>query len=335
MGLSFSLEASGSRVQSAEGGEQQQEEPPPPEQQIVTITHPFVYSMHEGGWVMRPDLTSMPAAPAAPFAPWRAPISLCVKQASPIRSPVALHRDTLQLLAVRESASASQVEPLQEPQQPQQRRLRFIFDTETAVTIKVFFAAEEHLSEEDGVPTYKAPVYAITGHGAGRHQVYDCPVDVDIRKIGREALTFRETRPDRFPVVVELMPERPLPQDCPDALYAYGTVPQGVASGPGAWPVRCIYQRARCGAQIIEMKEIYGLEERDAAPSEDAAARECVICLTEPRAVAVLPCRHLCLCTSCAPQFKYTQYRCPVCREGIVGLLQLKVEEPTAGATPT
>ena len=32
----------------------------------------------------------------------------------------------------------------------------------------------------------------------------------------------------------------------------------------------------------------------------DADAVECVICLTDPRVVAVYPCRHMCLCASCA-----------------------------------
>ena len=32
----------------------------------------------------------------------------------------------------------------------------------------------------------------------------------------------------------------------------------------------------------------------------DADAVECVICLTDPRVIAVYPCRHMCLCASCA-----------------------------------
>ena len=32
----------------------------------------------------------------------------------------------------------------------------------------------------------------------------------------------------------------------------------------------------------------------------DSDAIECVICLTDNRTIAVYPCRHMCLCTSCA-----------------------------------
>ena len=49
---------------------------------------------------------------------------------------------------------------------------------------------------------------------------------------------------------------------------------------------------------------------------EDGAS-ECVVCLTETRQVAVLPCRHLCLCRGCAEVIRASpihQQKCPICR---------------------
>lgn len=39
---------------------------------------------------------------------------------------------------------------------------------------------------------------------------------------------------------------------------------------------------------------------------------DCVICLTEPQQVLLLPCRHMCVCRSCLP--KIGNGKCPVCR---------------------
>lgn len=60
-----------------------------------------------------------------------------------------------------------------------------------------------------------------------------------------------------------------------------------------------------------------------AASAEAAALRgsECVICLSDPRSTAVLPCRHLCLCTDCAAQLAQQSQRCPICRGPVTSLL--------------
>lgn len=41
---------------------------------------------------------------------------------------------------------------------------------------------------------------------------------------------------------------------------------------------------------------------------------ECVICMSEERDTMLLPCRHLCLCGSCAQSLRYQANSCPICR---------------------
>lgn len=50
----------------------------------------------------------------------------------------------------------------------------------------------------------------------------------------------------------------------------------------------------------------------------------CVICLTEDRDTAVMPCRHLCLCKGCADELRKHTPKCPVCRGPIQQLLAMK-----------
>ena len=43
--------------------------------------------------------------------------------------------------------------------------------------------------------------------------------------------------------------------------------------------------------------------------------RECVVCLSDLKDTAVLPCRHMCLCSQCAEQLRHQSNRCPICRQ--------------------
>mmetsp|Transcript_46972 Transcript_46972/g.87562 ORF Transcript_46972/g.87562 Transcript_46972/m.87562 type:complete len:175 (-) Transcript_46972:440-964(-) len=54
--------------------------------------------------------------------------------------------------------------------------------------------------------------------------------------------------------------------------------------------------------------------------------QECVICLSEPRDTAVLPCRHMCMCSACAHMLRHQTNRCPICRTIATDYLNIKVQ---------
>lgn len=95
------------------------------------------------------------------------------------------------------------------------------------------------------------------------------------------------------------------------------------------WVVKVVKREARIGAHAFHLHEIYGLTAHAALPTspsetlpadasahtyppaagaitavasnaEDEAASECLLCLSAPREVVLLPCRHLVACAECA-----------------------------------
>ena len=59
------------------------------------------------------------------------------------------------------------------------------------------------------------------------------------------------------------------------------------------------------------------------AKSESIMNTECVICCDNNASFAVMPCGHLCLCTSCAVNFDGTGAPCPLCRTHCSGTLRI------------
>lgn len=70
------------------------------------------------------------------------------------------------------------------------------------------------------------------------------------------------------------------------------------------WVVKVVRREAQIGAHSFLLKEIYGLSSSGAETSSDdpyaSTPNECIVCLTSPRDVVLLPCRHLVVCRECA-----------------------------------
>lgn len=122
------------------------------------------------------------------------------------------------------------------------------------------------------------------------------------------------------------------PQSQTQARGAGSAVQPAASSAPEqskARTVKCVMQRVQMSNGVFLTQDIYGMDRNcveepetepatddtpkavgDSAPAQpaqtpagitlDSDAIECVICLTDPRIIAVYPCRHMCLCASCA-----------------------------------
>ncbi|XP_022767347.1 probable E3 ubiquitin-protein ligase LOG2 [Durio zibethinus] len=94
----------------------------------------------------------------------------------------------------------------------------------------------------------------------------------------------------------------------------------------GEYQTRVLKQILWVNGMRYELQEIYGIGNSvDNDVDANDPGKECVICLSEPRDTTVLPCRHMCMCSSCAKVLSCQTNRCPICRQPVERLLEIKV----------
>jgi hypothetical protein len=100
---------------------------------------------------------------------------------------------------------------------------------------------------------------------------------------------------------------------------------------------RVISQIVTAGGNAYAVENLYGADNEGASPTagnnggavmigstiEDDEDGLCVICLTNPKDTAVMPCRHMCMCKDCGEQLLKHKPVCPVCRAPISTLLHM------------
>ncbi|KAJ7108484.1 hypothetical protein C8R44DRAFT_986495 [Mycena epipterygia] len=114
------------------------------------------------------------------------------------------------------------------------------------------------------------------------------------------------------------------------------------------WVVRVVKREATIGPHTFHLHEIYGLSSAAAAPTpapaasstyppqpppDDPPERECLLCLSAPREVVLLPCRHLVACRPCALNMVEFGAGGAIVAEAEAEAVEEAVEEPSpAGA---
>eukprot|EP01068_Selenidium_serpulae_P010158 Selendium_serpulae@DN5397_c0_g1_i3.p1 len=96
------------------------------------------------------------------------------------------------------------------------------------------------------------------------------------------------------------------------------------------WSAHVSKKKNLCGTKEYEIHDIFGMASDNQPGSDDG--RDCVICLTEKRTTAVLPCRHMCLCNGCADIMRMQSNKCPICRQNVTSLIQISIRDSTRPA---
>ena len=230
--------------------------------------------------------------------------------------------------------------------------LEFAFDASTDCAIKIFYAALEQVAA-DGSVTF-LPLKGAEGthptesRGKGLNQTFRTKAThpLNTTAYAAEELTYAAER-GRYPIIVCLEAAggggAQQPKSAVQSQTTFATISSGAG---GAKTVAPLKQKIQVGSTSYELQEIYGIEgsattgaEAESAGGAAAGggeenARECVICMTEPRDTTVLPCRHMCMCSECAKVLRMQSEKCPICRTPIEQLLQSKTPPSSERSRP-
>ena len=82
---------------------------------------------------------------------------------------------------------------------------------------------------------------------------------------------------------------------------------------------------------VVEGAAVVGGAPMTSPVADKIPNNNCSICMSERANVYLVPCCHLCICSSCISNYKKTSTKCPVCRADIIKegtIIGINVVEP-------
>lgn len=219
--------------------------------------------------------------------------------------------------------------------------LAFSFDSDSAGSFSIFFFAKEG-ADCSIVPlnlNYYKPTRVPFEKGFG--QKFRQPMGTGIYLDAFDAVDLGKEGPDEScPLVIRAQTapkeshqessyndNEPIGAPLPKTVNSQITQAVIEKKDNGDCRVRVLRQIIWIDGVRYELQEIYGIESAVGGGEydENDLGKECVICMSEPRDTAVMPCRHMCMCNGCAAVLKSQMNRCPICRQPVQTFLKIKV----------
>ncbi|XP_007482660.1 E3 ubiquitin ligase RNF157 isoform X3 [Monodelphis domestica] len=287
-------------------------------------THPEGYLFGENS-----DLNFLGNRPVAfPYAapPPQEPVKT-------LRSLINIRKDTLRLVKCTEEVKT----PGEEVSKAKVHyNVEFTFDTDARVAITIYYQATEEF--QNGIASYIPKdnnLQSETVHyKRGVCQQFCLPSHtVDPSEWAEEELSFDLDR-EVYPLVVHAV------VDEGDEHFGHCHVLLATFEKhtDGTFCVKPLKQKQVVDGVSYLLQEIYGIENKyntqDSKVAEDEVndnSAECVVCLSDVRDTLILPCRHLCLCNTCADTLRYQANNCPICRLPFRALLQIRAMRKKLG----
>ncbi|XP_068340864.1 probable E3 ubiquitin-protein ligase LOG2 [Pyrus communis] len=239
------------------------------------------------------------------------------QKAVTIRNDVNLKKETLK------------VEPDEE--NPGSFLVSFIFDATVAGSITIIFFAKE--GEDCNLTPMKFNLHPpVTVHfEQGLGQKFRQPSGTGINfSMFEDAELLKVADLDIYPIAVKAEASPPAhdgSEGSPASVTTNSQITQAIFEREkGEFQVRVVKQILWVNGMRYELQEIYGIGNSvEGEVDGNDPGKECVICLSEPRDTTVLPCRHMCMCSGCAKVLRFQTNRCPICRQPVERLLEIKV----------
>ncbi|XP_019084399.1 PREDICTED: probable E3 ubiquitin-protein ligase LUL1 [Camelina sativa] len=227
------------------------------------------------------------------------------QKAVTVRNEVNLKKETLSL------------EP--DPENPIRLLVSFTFDASMPGRITIiFFAKEEEecnliATKEDTLP----PITFDFGKGLGQKFIQPSGTGIDLT-VFEDSELFKAAETDVYPLAIKAEA-----QGNSGSVDAQITVVTTYVKEKEEIKIGVVKQYLWTNGIRFEVQEIYGMGNMVDGCYE---RKECVICLSEPRQITVLPCRHMCMCSGCAKASRFQAHLCPVCRQPVERYLEIPAE---------
>ncbi|CAI0559757.1 unnamed protein product [Linum tenue] len=283
---------------------------------------PYYYGNSAGGWPQQPYAARPSVGPPQPIQP----VPYVEHQnAKKVRNEVNVHKETLRLEL--------------DEQNPDHHLVSFVFDAlvDGSITISYFAKEETNCKFVPAYPDTHLPVRVPFQKGVAQKFCQPSGTGIDLGFFELDDLLKPSVEEDVFPLVIVAETSPPL-NSTTDQSHLCGSV---LGSGnmqitqavlekkkdDELFHVKVIRQILWIEGVRYELREIYGLASGSEAEdfNDSEPGKECVICMTEPKDTAVLPCRHMCMCSECAKELRMQTNKCPICRQPIEELMEIKI----------
>ncbi|XP_067403696.1 E3 ubiquitin ligase RNF157 isoform X2 [Emydura macquarii macquarii] len=250
-----------------------------------------------------------------------------------LRSLINIRKDTLRLVKCTEEVKT----PGEEVSKAKVRyNVEFTFDTDARVAITIYYQATEEF--QNGVASYlprdNSWQSETVHYKRGVCQQFCVPSHtVDPSEWAEEELGFSLDR-EVYPMVVHAVVD----EGDEHLGHCHVLLATFEKHADGSFCVKPLKQKQVVDGVSYLLQEIYGIENKyntqDSKVAEDEVSdnsAECVVCLSDVRDTLILPCRHLCLCNTCADTLRYQANNCPICRLPFRALLQIRAMRKKLG----
>uniref|UniRef100_A0A8D0GQJ0 E3 ubiquitin-protein ligase n=1 Tax=Sphenodon punctatus TaxID=8508 RepID=A0A8D0GQJ0_SPHPU len=214
--------------------------------------------------------------------------------------------------------------------------VEFMFDTDARVAITIYYQAAEEFQNGavNYVPKDNSLQSETVHYKRGVCQQFCLPSHtVDPSEWAEEELGFDLDR-EVYPMVVHAVVD----EGDEHIGHCHVLLATFEKHADGSFCVKPLKQKQVVDGVSYLLQEIYGIENKyntqDSKVAEDEVSdnsAECVVCLSDVRDTLILPCRHLCLCNTCADTLRYQANNCPICRLPFRALLQIRAMRKKLG----
>ncbi|KAJ6638151.1 E3 ubiquitin ligase, partial [Pseudolycoriella hygida] len=215
--------------------------------------------------------------------------------------------------------------------------IEFIYEADTKCAVTIYYFCTEDITS-NGV-NYNSKDTSLTSDtfhcNRGVNQLFSQSSHIFNPSLySDEELCYNAER-DVYPIVIHCVVEEGIEAE---TKQSHTTICVVDHHSDGTYVLRALKQKIYVDGLCYLLQEIYGIENKNinkvsVDDETDDNGSECVICMSDTRDTLILPCRHLCLCNSCADSLRYQANNCPICRAPFRALLQIRaVQKSVASA---